>query len=123
MVADVLQTMEDVAGSLSFFSSAAVVVMTTAALVVSETETAAAVIPSFGSSSSAAVAETASKVITAKQCIHQHIRLEYTGPGRLFILTAGICILSVIICSRNSVFCPGGMSFPEEAYPVHKLLS
>ena len=50
MAADVLQTTEDAAGSLSFFSSAAVVEMVTTALAVSETETAAAAIPFSGSS-------------------------------------------------------------------------
>lgn len=49
MAADVLQTMEDAAGSLSFFSSAAVVEMVTVALAVSEPETAAAAIPFSGS--------------------------------------------------------------------------
>lgn len=49
MAADVLQTTEDAAGSLSFFSSAAVVEMVTMALAVSEPETAAAAIPFSGS--------------------------------------------------------------------------
>ena len=48
MAADVL-TMEDVAGSSSFFSSAAVVVTATMDLVVLEMVTVVAVIPSFGS--------------------------------------------------------------------------
>ena len=61
MAADVQQTTEDAAGSLSFFSSAAVVEMVTTALAVSEPETAAAAIPFSGSWSSAAVAETDSK--------------------------------------------------------------
>ena len=49
MVADVLQTMEDAVGSLSFFFCAAVAEMATVVLAVSETEMDAAAIPFSGS--------------------------------------------------------------------------